>query len=110
MLANDHPGCCGVAARLPKSPGTQKLTPPSSAMAAFGTAPTAISASTALQKYTVRYVRAAGITVRLHPLRVVPRFISPPYLLPPCLSAFPFAVFARLPHEAQGIRMLGRRQ
>jgi hypothetical protein len=33
MVANDHPGCCGVAARLPKNPGTQKLTPPSSATA-----------------------------------------------------------------------------
>jgi hypothetical protein len=31
MVANDHPGCCGVAAKLPKKPGTQKLTPPSSA-------------------------------------------------------------------------------
>src|SRR5258708_3483261 len=34
MLASDHPGCCGVAARLPKKPGTQKLAPPSSANAA----------------------------------------------------------------------------
>src|SRR5712672_3017281 len=33
MLASDQPGCCGVAARLPKKPGTQKLTPPSSANA-----------------------------------------------------------------------------
>ena len=32
-LANDHPGCCGVAARLPKRPGIQKLMPPSSANA-----------------------------------------------------------------------------
>src|SRR5207249_8583871 len=31
MVASDQPGCCGVAARLPKKPGTQKLTPPSSA-------------------------------------------------------------------------------
>src|SRR5215510_11255075 len=36
MVVNDHPGCCGVAARLPKSPGIQKLTPPSSATAGFG--------------------------------------------------------------------------
>src|ERR1700742_4266619 len=33
MWATDQPGCCGVAARLPKNPGTQKLTPPSSARA-----------------------------------------------------------------------------
>src|SRR5262245_367685 len=34
MLVIDHPGACwGTAARLPKSPGIQKLTPPSSAAA-----------------------------------------------------------------------------
>src|SRR5215831_10533635 len=33
MSANDHPGCCGVAARLPYRPGSQKLTPPSAASA-----------------------------------------------------------------------------
>src|SRR5215469_18787925 len=33
MLARFQPGTCGVAARLPKNPGTQKLTPPSSARA-----------------------------------------------------------------------------
>src|SRR6266566_147353 len=33
MVASDQPGCCGVAAKLPKKPGTQKLTPPSSANA-----------------------------------------------------------------------------
>jgi hypothetical protein len=33
MFASDQPGCSGVAARLPKKPGTQKLTPPSSANA-----------------------------------------------------------------------------
>ena len=36
MLANAHPGWEGTAARLPYSPGTQKLTPPSSAMACRG--------------------------------------------------------------------------
>ena len=30
---SDHPGCCGAAARLPKNPGSQKLTPLSSAFA-----------------------------------------------------------------------------
>src|SRR5436190_22777776 len=33
MLASDQPGCWGAAAKLPKKPGTQKLTPPSSANA-----------------------------------------------------------------------------
>src|SRR5216684_5634479 len=33
IVASDQPGCCGVAAKLPKKPGTQKLTPPSSANA-----------------------------------------------------------------------------
>jgi len=33
MFAKAQPGCCGVAARLPKKPGTQKLMPFSSARA-----------------------------------------------------------------------------
>jgi hypothetical protein len=41
MVVNDHPGCSGAAARLPKKPGIQKLTPPSSAIAGFGTNVTA---------------------------------------------------------------------
>src|SRR5947208_14105261 len=49
MSANDKPGCCGVAARLPKNPGTQKLTPPSSAFAASG-AHTIASANVAARK------------------------------------------------------------
>src|SRR4029077_9261166 len=36
MVASDHPGCCGAAARPPKRPGKQKLTPPSSAAAIVG--------------------------------------------------------------------------
>src|SRR5262245_23027193 len=36
MFASDHPGCNGAAARLPKKPGIQELTPPSSATAVFG--------------------------------------------------------------------------
>src|SRR5262249_14788398 len=34
MLVHENPGTCGAAARLPKKPGIQKLTPPSSARAA----------------------------------------------------------------------------
>src|SRR5580704_13981113 len=44
MVASDHPGCWGAAARLPKKPGIQKLTPPSSASAYFGAETTAASA------------------------------------------------------------------
>src|SRR5215831_14980771 len=36
MLVSDQPGCWGDAARLPKKPGIQKLTPPSSAAATVG--------------------------------------------------------------------------
>ena len=36
MDVHDHPGCCGAAAKLPKKPGIQKLTPSSSAKALFG--------------------------------------------------------------------------
>jgi hypothetical protein len=39
MFAKPNPGFCGTAARLPNSPGTQKLTPPSSAIAVFGKPP-----------------------------------------------------------------------
>src|SRR5262245_45208293 len=39
MPASDQPGCWGTAARLPKKPGTQKLSPPSSAIAAPDGAP-----------------------------------------------------------------------
>src|SRR4051812_31780503 len=80
MLANDHPDCCGVAARLPKKPGIQKLTPPSSALAAFGTVPVAISAS-ALQKTAVWQVRKGGIALCLPPLRVLPHLMLPPLSL-----------------------------
>src|SRR5580700_1793207 len=61
MVASDHPGCCGAAARLPKKPGIQKLTPPSSASAFFGTETTAASVI-ALQTKPDRMarVRAAG--------------------------------------------------
>jgi hypothetical protein len=37
MVAKLKPGCSGDAAKLPKNPGTQKLMPPWSAKADFGT-------------------------------------------------------------------------
>jgi hypothetical protein len=43
----DQPGCTGAAARLPNKPGSQKLTPPSSAMAIFGAETTVANASAA---------------------------------------------------------------
>jgi hypothetical protein len=46
--ANRNRGCCGVAARLPKKPGTQKLTPSSSANAIVVVQATAASARHAL--------------------------------------------------------------
>src|SRR5262245_39244887 len=36
MFTAENPGCSGAAARLPKNPGSQKLTPPSSACDACG--------------------------------------------------------------------------
>src|SRR5262249_46316694 len=42
-----RPGCCGAAARLPKKPGSQKLTPPSSAKALCGAETMVASANTA---------------------------------------------------------------
>src|SRR5262245_18310121 len=43
-----RPGCCGAAARLPKKPGSQKLTPPSSAKALCGAETMVTSANTAI--------------------------------------------------------------
>jgi hypothetical protein len=42
----EKPGVCGVAARLPKNPGTQKLTPPSSARAMPGASASAQNRAT----------------------------------------------------------------
>src|ERR1700688_393486 len=61
MFASDHPGCAGVAARLPKSPGIQKLTPPSSASAYFGIETTAASVIAPQTKLDLMaLVRVAG--------------------------------------------------
>src|SRR5262249_51140207 len=48
MFVSDHPGCCGGAARLPKKPGIQKLTPPSSAQRLRGAEIKVPSASAAI--------------------------------------------------------------
>src|SRR5580692_961626 len=65
MVASDHPGCCGAAARLPKKPGIQKLTPPSSASEYFGTETTAASVIAPQTKPDLMArVRAAGCARR----------------------------------------------
>ena len=51
IVVHDHPGCPGTAARLPISPGSQKLKPPASAMAAFDAAMVAPSASAPAKAY-----------------------------------------------------------
>ena len=48
MIVSAQPGCWGVAARLPNNPGSQKLTPFSSAKEIAGSEATAPSASAAL--------------------------------------------------------------
>lgn len=61
MVASDHPGCWGAAARLPKKPGIQKLTPPSSASACFGIETTAASVMAPKTKpVLMARVRVAG--------------------------------------------------
>src|SRR5215813_13254133 len=45
MLVNENPGTCGAAARLPKKPGSQKLTPTSSARELVGVDTTRVPAS-----------------------------------------------------------------
>jgi hypothetical protein len=47
MSAKENPGCAGAAAKLPKLPGSQKLTPPSSAKENLGADTMAANASTA---------------------------------------------------------------
>src|SRR3984893_1321367 len=65
MVASDHPGCCGAAARMWKKPGIQKLTPPSSASACFGAATTAASVIALQTKpVLIARVRAAGCSRR----------------------------------------------
>src|SRR5215813_12915056 len=54
MVANENPGVWGVAARLPKKPGTQKLTPPSSASEVCG--PIARSAAARPQPANVEQI------------------------------------------------------
>src|SRR6266850_3690503 len=63
MVAKDQPGCCGVAARLPKNPGTQKLTPPSSAREISGAS---AKVATATAQPTRRTFDSMDAIAKLH--------------------------------------------
>src|ERR1700733_15281746 len=81
MVASDHPGCCGVAARLPKKPGIQKLTPPSSASAYFGAETTAASVIAPQTKPDLMaLVRAAGCS-RREPVAATVGFMFAPVMV-----------------------------
>src|SRR6202030_4326469 len=81
MVASDHPGCCGAAARLPKKPGIQKLTPPSSASAYFGTETTAASVIALQTKADLMArLRATGCSRREFEVATV-GFISAPVMV-----------------------------
>jgi len=55
VLIPDQPGCCwGTAARLPKLPGSQKLTPPSSALTVIEATVATTSASAAANVFLNR--------------------------------------------------------
>src|SRR4051794_22389217 len=69
MVAMEKPGCCGAAARLPKKPGTQKLTPPSSAAATVG----AIARPARTRSDAPRCTNAAAAVVVIVPPDTVPR-------------------------------------
>ena len=75
-VASDHPGCCGVAARLPKKPGIQKLTPPSSASDACETS----ASAAAKAPVEIRRVRCARLVraVACDAVHVVVRSMSAP--------------------------------
>src|SRR5262249_38894117 len=62
MVDSDQPGTSGAAARLPKNPGSQKLTPPSSARAACDHA-TLIDTSPIAQPHLAQYPALVAIRV-----------------------------------------------
>src|SRR4026208_2315057 len=82
MVATDHPGVGGTAARLPKKPGIQKLTPPSSARATCGAIATAPSSSAEAATATRRPVLPVVRCIRS--LRAISRYrvMAPERLLP----------------------------
>jgi hypothetical protein len=60
MVFTVQPGCPGTAARLPKKPGIQKLTPPSSAIAVCDAS-------------TIAQVKEPTANARIHRSFVVPK-------------------------------------
>src|SRR4029077_16368577 len=57
IFANENPGTCGAAARLPKKPGSQKLTPPSSARELVAVDRTMVPASRAAKGLAATFNR-----------------------------------------------------
>ena len=63
MVASDHPGSCGTAARLPNEPGSQTLVPPSSAVPVVGasaTTPRATQAGNQLRNERIFFAAYFG--------------------------------------------------
>jgi hypothetical protein len=70
----DQPGCSGATARLPKKPGSQTLTPPSSAKAAFGGEATAANANAKKPSFDlIAHVDAACRRRAIDPRMIVPK-------------------------------------
>src|SRR5262245_36512479 len=82
MFAKAKPGTAGAAARLPKKPGTQKLTPPSSALA-FGPE-MATNASAAAERHATRYRPLQGFPLAACELLRLAIIVRPP--IPASLS------------------------
>jgi len=61
LLRSSDSTTCGTAARLPNKPGSQKLTPPSSAVAIFGTSPR--TAQTRATTWTLRRRVTNGVSM-----------------------------------------------
>src|SRR5271166_4778076 len=78
MVVSDQPGCWGAAARLPKNPGIQKLTPLSSALEMSGAEATAANIM-ALKMNPDLTVRVAA-AFSLPRARLVIQFTAAPVL------------------------------
>src|SRR5208337_962631 len=89
MVVRDQPGCCGAAARLPKKPGIQKLTPPSSALEMSVAETTA--ANIMAPKMNPDLTAQVGATFSLPRARLVIQFMAAPFFAPhDCSPPVPF--------------------
>src|SRR5262245_62101619 len=78
MFVYEKPGSSGVAARLPKNPGTQNVTPLSEASESRGTEAAAASASVATRRFRpaiLRVIRCCDMTT---PTRLLVRQFRQP--------------------------------